>query len=140
MADAFEDIRGLSAEEVAAAVAAGDVNAESGTKTRSVRDILRDNICTLFNLVNVILFAFVLITGSLKNGLFMLVIVINTGIGIVQEIRSKQITDQLSIVASAKAKVIRNGERSEIALEELVRVTPGMHVHREGGFAPQGSG
>ena len=121
MADAFENIRGLSAEEVAAAVAAGDVNAESGTKTRSVRDILRDNICTLFNLVNVILFAFVLITGSLKNGLFMLVIVINTGIGIVQEIRSKQITDQLSIVASAKAKVIRNGERSEIALEELVR-------------------
>ena len=83
MADAFEDIRGLSTEEVAAAVAAGDVNAESGTKTRSIRDILRDNICTLFNLVNVILFAFVLITGSLKNGLFMLVIVINTGIGIV---------------------------------------------------------
>ena len=121
MTDAFEDIRGLSSEEVAAAVAAGDVNADVGTKTRSIHDILRDNVCTLFNLVNVILFAFVLVTGSLKNGLFMLVIVINTGIGIVQEIRSKQITDQLSIVASAKAKVIRDGKRSEIALDELVR-------------------
>ncbi len=121
MAEAFANIQGLSSEEVAAAVAAGDVNADAGTKTRSIHDILRDNICTLFNLVNVILFAFVLVTGSLKNGLFMLVIVINTGIGIVQEIRSKQITDRLSIVASAKAKVIRNGERSEIALDELVR-------------------
>ena len=121
MVDTFEDIRGLSAEEVAAAVAAGDVNIDAGTKTRSIRDILRDNVCTLFNLVNVILFAFVLVTGSLKNGLFMLVIVINTGIGIVQEIRSKQITDRLSIVASAKAKVIRDGQRSEIALDELVR-------------------
>ena len=121
MVDTFEDIRGLSAEEVAAAVAAGDVNVDAGTKTRSIRDILRDNVCTLFNLVNVILFAFVLVTGSLKNGLFMLVIVINTGIGIVQEIRSKQITDRLSIVASAKAKVIRDGQRSEIALDELVR-------------------
>ncbi|HAM14722.1 MAG TPA: haloacid dehalogenase [Eggerthellaceae bacterium] len=118
----FEDeIRGLSSEEVAAAQAAGDANADAGTKTRSVKDILRDNVCTLFNLVNVILFAFVLITGSLQNGLFMIVIVVNTAIGIVQEIRSKQITDQLSIVASSKAKVIRDGVRGEVPLEELVR-------------------
>ena len=119
--DWTEGISGLSAAEVAAAQAAGDVNADAGTKTRSVRDILRDNICTLFNLINVILFAFVLITGSFKNGLFMIVIVINTAIGIVQEIRSKQITDRLSIVAGSKAHVIRDGERSEIALDELVR-------------------
>ena len=114
-------IQGLSGEEVASARAAGDVNADAGTKTRSVRDILRDNICTLFNLVNVILFAFVLVTGSLKNGLFMIVIVINTGIGIVQEIRSKQITDRLSIVAGSKAKVIRDGVQTEVALDGLVR-------------------
>ena len=116
-----DGIEGLSSSEVAAAREAGAVNADAGTKTRSVRDILHDNICTLFNLVNVILFAFVLVTGSLKNGLFMIVIVINTGIGIVQEIRSKQITDRLSIVAGSKAKVIRDGEQTEIALDEIVR-------------------
>jgi len=112
---------GLSDEEVAAARAAGDVNVDAGTKTRSIRDILRDNVCTLFNLVNVTLFAFVLVTGSLKNGLFMIVIVINTCIGIVQEIRSKQMTDQLAIVASSKARVIRNGEQTTVELDEIVR-------------------
>ena len=121
MSDWTETIKGLTSDEVAAARAAGDVNTEAGTKTRSIRDIMRDNICTLFNLVNVILFAFVLVTGSLKNGLFMIVIVINTGIGIVQEIRSKQITDQLSIVAGSRAKVIRDGAQTEVALDELVR-------------------
>ena len=121
MNDWTGEIQGLSSEQVAAAQAAGDVNTDAGTKTRSVRTILRENICTLFNLINVILFAFVLITGSLKNGLFMIVIVINTAIGIVQEIRSKQITDRLSIVASSRADVIRDGKRSEIALDELVR-------------------
>lgn len=115
------NVSGLTLEEVEAARAAGDVNVDAGTKTRSVRDIMRDNICTLFNLVNVILFAFVLITGSFRNGLFMIVIVVNTAIGIVQELRSKRITDKLSIVASAKAKVIRDGVRSEIELAELVR-------------------
>ena len=121
MSDWTQGIQGLSHEEVAAARAAGDVNADAGTKTRSVSTIIRENVCTLFNLINVILFVFVLITGSLKNGLFMIVIVINTAIGIVQEIRSKQITDRLSIVASAKAEVIRDGVRSEVAIDELVR-------------------
>lgn len=121
MSDEFESIQGLSAKEVAAAIAKGDVNVDAGGKTRSVRDILRDNVCTLFNLVNVILFAFVLVTGSFKNGLFMIVIVINTCIGIVQELRSKQITDRLSIVAGSKVKAIRDGKRVQLAQDELVR-------------------
>jgi len=116
-----DTIQGLTSQEVESEIAAGNVNVDAGVKTRSIRDIMRDNICTLFNLVNVILFAFVLVTGSLKNGLFMIVIVINTGIGIVQEIRSKQITDKLSIVASSKAKVIRDGAQAEVAQDELVR-------------------
>ncbi|MBQ9004671.1 MAG: HAD-IC family P-type ATPase [Eggerthellaceae bacterium] len=121
MHDFTEGIGGLSSAEVEAARAAGDANVDAGTKTRSIRDILRDNICTLFNLINVILFVFVLITGSLRNGLFMIVIVINTAIGIVQEIRSKQMTDRLSIVASSKVDVIRDGVRVEVGTDELVR-------------------
>ena len=119
--DEFENISGLSAEEVAAAQAAGDVNVDAGVKTRSIREILYSNIVTLFNIVNVILFAFVLYTGSLKNGLFMVIILCNVIIGIVQEIRSKRVTDRLSIVAASKAHVIRGGARASIEQNEIVR-------------------
>ena len=94
-------IKGLTSEEVRAAQAAGKVNADATVKTRSYGSIFRSNICTLFNLINVILAVFVFLTGSYKNMLFMLVIVINTIIGIVQEIRSKITTDRLSIVVAA---------------------------------------
>ena len=83
-----EEPRGLTAAEVAERVARGDVNADVDVKTRSVRQIVRENVCTLFNAINVILAVFVLFTGSYKNMLFMIVIVCNVIIGIVQEIRS----------------------------------------------------
>ena len=116
-----DEIRGLSAEEVSARVAAGDVNADAGVKTRSVKQIVRDNVCTLFNLVNVILAVLVVFTGSYKNMLFMGVIVCNTVIGIVQEIRSKRTTDKLSIVAASHVKAVRDGARVELPIDQLVR-------------------
>lgn len=116
-----EEPRGLTAAEVAERVARGDVNADVDVKTRSVRQIVRENICTLFNAINVILAVFVLFTGSYKNMLFMIVIVCNIVIGIVQEIRSKITTDRLSIVAGSQATVIRDGERVEVALHDIVR-------------------
>ena len=112
---------GLTADEVASRVAAGDVNVDTGVKTRSLKTIARENICTLFNAMNVLLAAFVLFTGSLKNALFIVVIVCNTIIGIVQEIRSKRTTDRLSIVASSKATAVRDGVRTAVANDELVR-------------------
>ena len=116
-----EEIRGLSADEVAKRVAAGDVNADAGVKTRSIKQIVRENVCTLFNLINVILAVLVVITGSYKNMLFMGVIVCNTIIGIVQEIRSKQTTDKLSIVAASQVKTLRDGARVELPIDQLVR-------------------
>ena len=68
-----EEPRGLTAAEVAERVARGDVNADVDVKTRSVRQIVRENVCTLFNAINVILAVFVLFTGSYKNMLFMIV-------------------------------------------------------------------
>lgn len=111
---------GLSAAEVQEAVAAGKVNADAGVKTRSVAEIFRDNICTLFNLINVILAVFVFLTGSYKNMLFMLVIVINVVIGIVQEIRSKITTDRLAIVAASTVEVRRDGRTEELPIDRLV--------------------
>ena len=111
---------GLTTREVAAAQAAGEVNVDAGVKTRSIADIIRSNICTLFNLINVILAAFVFITGSYKNMLFMIVIVVNVIIGIVQEVRSKITTDRLAIVAASAVEVVRDGQVSELPLQALV--------------------
>lgn len=120
MTDEAGKISGLSAAEVEAARAAGKNNIDATVKTRSVGEILRSNIFTLFNIVNVILFCFVLYTGSYQNGLFMIIIVLNAAIGIIQEIRSKRVTDRLSIVAARDVKVIRDGERTEVPLDEVV--------------------
>ena len=92
MNDAAEEeaALGLTSEEVQMRIAAGEVNVDAGVKTRSVGQIVHDNICTLFNLVNAVLALIVLFTGSYKNMLFMVVIVCNTVIGIVQEVRSKR--------------------------------------------------
>ncbi|MEG2211932.1 MAG: HAD-IC family P-type ATPase, partial [Raoultibacter sp.] len=116
-----ENLPGLTCVEVDQRVAAGQVNTDVSVKTKSIKRIVRDNIFTLFNLINVILCLFVLITGSYKNALFMGVIVCNTLIGIVQEVRSKKTTDKLSIIAASKATVIREGEKQEIPLEQIVQ-------------------
>ena len=114
-------VRGLTAAEVQARVAEGRTNAYAGVQTRSVGRIVRDNLCTLFNFVNVVLAALVALTGSYKNMLFMLVIVINAVIGIVQEIRSKRMTDRLAIVVASKAEVLRDGTFRKIALADIVQ-------------------
>ncbi len=115
------EITGLSADEVAARVASGEVNVDTGVKTRSLKTIVYENVCTLFNAMNVALAVLVLLTGSFKNAVFIFIIICNTIIGIVQEIRSKKTTDRLSIVAGSKACCVRGGVHAEIALDELVR-------------------
>ena len=115
-----EELKGLSSSDVAARVARGDVNVDASVKTRSVKQIIASNVCTLFNAINLVLACFVLVTGSYKNMLFMIVIVLNTAIGIIQEIRSKRTTDRLSIIASTKVEVVRDGVRQEIAVDEIV--------------------
>ncbi len=113
-------ITGLSSAEVEERVAAGKVNADAGIKTRSIKRICYENIFTLFNAVNVILAIIVAFTGSYKNMLFMGVIICNTAIGIIQEIRSKKTTDKLSIVAKAKVKALRDGKAVEINSDDIV--------------------
>lgn len=113
-------MNGLSLKEVEERIAAGKVNTDAGVKTRSIKRIFYDNIFTLFNAVNVILAIIVACTGSFKNMLFMGVIICNTAIGIIQEIRSKKTTDKLSIVAKAKVKVLRDGKMQEIDSDSLV--------------------
>lgn len=116
---------GLTAAEVAERVAAGKVNGEQTVRTKSVADILRSNILTFFNFVFIVLA--VLLAGFVPDGMdgignfgFLILIVFNTLVGIIQELRAKRTMDRLSLLSAPKALVIRDGEEKEIPLEEIV--------------------
>lgn len=87
--------------------------------TKSIKRILFDNFFTLFNLLNLILGIAIFAVGSYKNLLFLGVVVINTAISTIQEIHSKRVIDKLSLLATTKAKVIKNGEACNVPINEL---------------------
>ena len=95
-------------------------NVVSTRHGQTVGEIIRNNIFTFFNLVNVILAGLVIATGSYKNMLFMGVVVLNILIGIVQQIRSKRVLDQLAFLHQDHASVVRNGKTLSIPLDEIV--------------------
>ena len=113
-------ISGLSSFEVEKRKKEGKVNISSNLKTKSVKRIFYDNIVTLFNLINVVLFIALLLVGSYKNILFMGVVLTNIAIGVFQEIRSKRSVDKLSILSERKISVLRDGKECEISREDIV--------------------
>jgi len=118
----FPDLnQGLNEEEVKNRVESGLNNISSLTATKTIPKIIRDNILTLFNIINFILFlSLLLIVHSFKDILFMGVVICNLVIGTFQEIRAKKSVDKLSLLNSVKAKVIRSGRQREIEIEEIV--------------------
>lgn len=111
---------GLSDDEVADRVARGAVNGTSSPVGRTNLEIIRANVFTRINAILATLLGFVIATGSWTNGAFGLLIVFNSIIGIIQEIRAKRTLDTLSIVSAARPRVRRNGVESDIPSEELV--------------------
>lgn len=112
--------RGLTEAEVRERVAAGKVNVNTELKTKSVKELVVENTCTLFNLINVILAALVIVTGAWKNLTFLGVVLLNTGIGVVQALRSKRMVDKLTLLASKCAVAVRDGREVELQLDEIV--------------------
>ena len=96
------DERGLSFAEVEERISAGKVNVNTELKTKSVRELVIENVCTLFNLINVVLAVLVIITGAWKNLTFLGIVFLNTAIGIIQALRSKHMVDKLTLLASKK--------------------------------------
>nr|WP_316614825.1 HAD-IC family P-type ATPase [uncultured Ruminococcus sp.] len=113
-------LQGLTTAEVEERVRDGKINTASTVKTKSIKRIFIDNICTVFNGINVILFILLLLVGSYKNLLFIGVVLFNTVIGIVQEIRSKQSVDKLTILTENKLTVLRDGKKTELSKDHLV--------------------
>lgn len=115
-----DPVRGLTDEEAAERAADGRINGDPNVKTKSVKRIFFDNIFTFFNLMNIVLVVMVMLVGSPKNAMFGLVIVCNTAIGIIQELRAKRTIDRLTLVSAPKAHVIRGGREIEIPTAEIV--------------------
>lgn len=114
------EVSGLSTEEVAEAVSRGNVNITSKQTSRSLMDIVRANVFTLFNAIIFTAMVVVLATGSWKDAVFGVVILVNTGIGIVTELKAKRTLDRLSILVASYAMVRRGGENIEIAHKDIV--------------------
>ena len=112
--------RGLTAAEVAQRIAEGKVNVNMELKTKSVRELIMENLLTLFNLINLVLAVLVILTGSWKNLTFLAIVVLNTLIGVVQSLRSKRMVDKLTLLAAKKAVCLRDGAEVELDLDQIV--------------------
>ena len=119
---------GLSEKDVKERIQKGLYNYNDGPKTKTIKQIIKDNVFTYFNYLNLALGLAVFIASAingnmlngLKNCLFMGVIIVNSIISIVEEIISKKIIDKLSIVNESKVNVLRSGEYKELSLEDIV--------------------
>lgn len=112
--------RGLSAQQVAEKRSQGRQNTQPEKATKSTGQILKDNICTLFNLFNALIAIALALVGAWSNMLFILIIALNTLIGIVQELHAKKLVDELSLLSMPMARVVRDGALLEIPVQELV--------------------
>lgn len=111
---------GLTEEQVRQRIEAGQINSNENPNTKTYKEIIRENSLTFFNFLNVVLLVLVLLVGSYKNSLFVMIVVINTVIGIIQEIRAKKALDKLSILTASKVVAVRDNKRVSISTEEIV--------------------
>ena len=128
---------GLTTKQVEERIQQNLTNGRSKNTSRTNKTIICSNIFTYFNFVNIILFVFVLLTGKLKNGLFIGTVIFNTSVGIYQQIKSKKLLDQLSILAETKVRVKRDGQWIEIlpediVVDDLISLHVGMQVPVDG--------
>ncbi|GAA3392625.1 HAD-IC family P-type ATPase [Streptomyces roseoviridis] len=133
-------IAGLTSAEVAERVARGEVNDVPVRSSRSTADIIRGNVFTRFNAIIGVLWVIMLFVAPIQDSLFGFVIIANTGIGIIQELRAKKTLDGLAVIGEARPTVRRDGvsaevSTSEIVLGDLIELGPGDKVVVDGEVA-----
>ena len=124
---------GLTALDVELRKKARLVNRQRKVVGKSYLQIITSNIFTFFNLLGFIIFLLMLLAGSVTNMMFIVIIVANTVIGIIQEVRSKLAVEKLSIVSEPTAEVIRDGQQvtiatQEIAVDDIILYSAGKQV------------
>ncbi len=128
---------GLTAAQVAERVAAGRTNAVEQRTSRTVGEIVRTNVFTVFNGLLTALFVCILLTGRWQNGLFGVVIIANSAIGIFQEVRAKRTLDRLAVLNAPRARVVRDGDVTEVEVgavvaDDLLELRAGDQVLADG--------
>lgn len=137
----MNELKGLTSIMVEERIKNGQVNVNDASRTKTIKEIVLGNIFTYFNILNIILGGAIILSGlfsfrlwySIKNCLFLGVIVANTTISIVQEIMSKKTIDKLSLLSSIKPKVIRDGgvkaiEVEQIVLDDILKLSLGSQI------------
>ncbi len=113
-------LRGLTGIQVAQRVAAGAVNAVPTGPSRTGAEIVKANTLTLFNFILVAMLVLVFIVSEPQDALFGIVLVTNSAIGIIQELRAKRTLDNLALLSAPAATVIRDGREQHIPIETVV--------------------
>ncbi|MEU9186928.1 HAD-IC family P-type ATPase [Streptomyces sp. NPDC048484] len=132
--------KGLTAGEVAERVARGEVNDVPVRSSRSTGDIVRANVFTRFNAIIGVLWLIMMFVAPFQDSLFGYVILANTGIGIIQELRAKKTLDSLAVIGESRPTVRRDGVAaqigtSEIVLGDLIEIGPGDKIAVDGDCA-----
>ncbi|MDA9470848.1 cation-translocating P-type ATPase [Enterococcus sp. 5H] len=132
-----DNIKGLSDQEVQQRYAEGKVNKETEDLSRTTKQIILDNSLTLFNFINLFLAVSVFLVGYPKNALFFWIIIVNTAIGVIQEIHAKKTIDKLSLVNKTEVTVLRENRlvtvlQDEIVLDDVLVLALGNQVPSDG--------
>ena len=137
LATAVDPTRGLSQAEVEERIRTGRVNIVPDAPSRTFGQILRANVFTRFNFLMTTLAVIIVALGSPRDALFFGVVISNTLIGTIQEMRAKQSLDRLAVLSAPKARVVRDGTDEEIGIHEIVLddvldLRPGNQVPADG--------
>ncbi|MGO2101244.1 cation-translocating P-type ATPase [Vagococcus salmoninarum] len=127
---------GLTTAEVAERLVKEQVNNYEENVAKTTQEIIKDNVWTLFNLLNVLIGVALALVGAYSNLFFLVIILLNISIGIYQEIHARNLVAKLSIVSKEKASVIRNGQKikilgTELVLDDLVLIQAGEQVQSD---------
>lgn len=114
-------IKGLSEKEVTQRVQEGKQNLAQSAMTKTTGEIVRKNVFTLFNLMNLLIAIALFYVGAYSNMLFIGIIILNMVIGIAQEIKAKKTVEKLSLLSVPSVTVLRDGEEKTIATDEVVQ-------------------
>lgn len=125
--------RGLSASEVAKRNEENLLNISKLKTSKSLASIFVKNIFTFFNMTCLVVASALIVVGAYSDLLFMVIVILNTVIGIVQETKAKRIIDKLTLTNSNFTKVVRDGEeeeiyKTEVVLDDVLCLKPGMQI------------
>lgn len=112
---------GLTSSQVEQRIQAGEVNKAVDDQFKTNKQIIRENLFTYFNLIFLVLSILLVLVGAYKDLAFLPVIVLNTVIGIVQEIRAKKILSKLNVMNATEIVALRDGKEEKVPIEKLVK-------------------